>query len=44
MKATKELNELFHRWEKEIPEYQGKFIKDGINNEEVFNKQKGELR
>lgn len=30
------LNNLFEKWENNIPQYQGKFVKDGINNEELF--------
>ncbi len=40
MKATERLNALFDRWQKEFPDYQGKFNEDGINNEAVFNDQK----
>ncbi len=43
MTATEKINALFHRWQEEFPEYQGKFNKDGINNEEVFNNQKLKL-
>jgi hypothetical protein len=31
------LNDLFERWEKAIPEYQGKFVKDGIVDEQQFS-------
>ena len=43
MIATEKLDALFHRWQEEFPEYKGKFNKDGINNEEVFEKQKLKL-
>ena len=43
MTATEKLNALFHRWQVEFPDYQGKFTKDGINNEAVFNNQKLKL-
>lgn len=33
---TELLNDLFDRWEKAIPEYQGKFVKDGIVDEQQF--------
>jgi hypothetical protein len=34
---TELLNDLFDRWEKAIPEYQGKFVKDGIVDERKFS-------
>jgi len=33
---TEQLNLLFQRWQQECPEYQGKFHKDGIVNEETY--------
>lgn len=33
---TKLLNDLFDRWENAVPEYQGKFVKDGIVDEQQF--------
>jgi len=33
---TELLNDLFDRWENNIPEYQGKFVKDGIVDEQLF--------
>lgn len=38
MTKTEQLDELFKEWEAARPEYQGKFIKDGIINEELYNK------
>lgn len=40
MTTTQKLNELFHRWQTEYPEYQGKFASDGIINETLYNNQK----
>lgn len=40
---TDQLNKLFLEWEKEIEEYQGHFIKDGINNEEKFQATKPKI-
>lgn len=34
---TELLNDLFNCWEKKIPEYQGRFVKDGIVDEEQYN-------
>lgn len=34
---TERLNQLFGKWEKAIPEYQGKFVKDGIVDEQQFS-------
>lgn len=34
---TEKLNLLFEKWEKQIPEYKGKFVRDGIINEQLFN-------
>lgn len=34
---TYQLNELFDRWEKDTPEYEGVFIRDGIIDEELWN-------
>ncbi|RIV44672.1 MULTISPECIES: hypothetical protein [Flagellimonas] len=36
MTKTEQLNQLFEKWENETPDYQGKFIKDGINNENLY--------
>ena len=38
MTKTEQLNLLFKNWETEIPEYKGKFIQDGINNEDLYLK------
>jgi hypothetical protein len=35
---TDKLNELFDRWERERPEYQGIFVRDGIINEIEYDK------
>jgi len=37
MTKTDKLNKLFDKWVKEIPEYAGKFIKDGIISESLYN-------
>lgn len=37
MTKNEELNELFKEWEKAVPEYNGKFVSDGIINENLFN-------
>jgi len=34
---TQQLNQLFYDWENKIPEYKGHFVKDGINNEDLYN-------
>lgn len=34
---TNQLNKLFEQWENEIPGYKGKFQRDGIINEELYN-------
>ena len=34
---TEQLNELFIKWEKEIPGYKGHFVKDGIINEDLYH-------
>ena len=34
---TEELNKLFQDWENKIPEYKGHFVKDGINDEDLYN-------
>ena len=39
MNKTEKLNALFERWQKKFPEYRGKFKKDGINNEEMYENQ-----
>lgn len=36
MNKTIQLDSLFNKWEKEIPEYKNKFIRDGINDEALF--------
>jgi hypothetical protein len=38
MLKTESLNKLFQTWEKSIVEYGGCFVKDGIINEEVWDK------
>lgn len=38
MTKTAELDRLFKEWEQNIPEYQRKFVSDGIINEELYNK------
>jgi len=35
---TKKLNSLFEKWEENVPEYKGKFIRDGIIEEQFYNK------
>ncbi len=40
MTKTEKINLLFESWEKETPEYTGKFIKDGINNEGLYKEAK----
>ena len=37
MNKTEQLNSLFDAWEKEIPGYQGSFVRDGIINEKIWN-------
>lgn len=37
---TEQLNNLFVEWEDAVPEYKGKFIKDGILNETKYNSAK----
>jgi len=44
MTKTERLNELFDRWIREFPEYKGKFIKDGIVDENEYNSQKIKLK
>ena len=39
MTATKQLNDLFQRWQIEFPEYRGRFVSDGIINEALYDKQ-----
>ncbi|NAY91385.1 hypothetical protein GTQ34_05585 [Muricauda sp. JGD-17] len=43
MTRTEQLNLLFENWEAEIPEYKGKFIKDGINNEDLYTNAKTKM-
>ena len=43
MTKTEKLDALFERWQEEFPEYKGKFVKDGIIAEEVFEKQELKL-
>ncbi|MDF0714845.1 hypothetical protein PY092_01690 [Muricauda sp. 334s03] len=43
MTKTEQLNQLFKKWENETPDYQGKFIKDGINNEDLYLKAKTKI-
>ena len=38
MNKTQQLNNLFTKWENEIPEYKNKFVRDGIINEDVWDK------
>lgn len=33
---TDQLNRLFDEWEKNVPEYKGKFVRDGIINEQLY--------
>jgi len=33
---TDQLNQLFKNWELAVPEYQGKFVRDGIINEKLY--------
>ncbi|MFD2100125.1 hypothetical protein [Flagellimonas iocasae] len=40
MSKTEQLNNLFDEWQLKIPEYRGKFIMDGINNEDLYSKAK----
>lgn len=40
---TEKLNKLFDEWEYSNKEYKNKFVKDGINNEELFNKAKHKI-
>ncbi len=35
---TEQLNELFGEWEAANPDYHGKFICDGIINEDIYNR------
>ena len=34
---TEQLNDLFKIWEQAVPEYQGKFVKDGIIDENLYD-------
>lgn len=34
---TEKLNQLFEKWEQSIPGYKGKFVKDGILNEPLYD-------
>ena len=43
MTKTEKLDELFDRWVKEISELAGKFHKDGIINESIYERQKTKL-
>ncbi|MAU14646.1 MAG: hypothetical protein CMH46_03800 [Muricauda sp.] len=43
MTKSEQLNQLFDEWENEVPEYEGKFIKDGINNEDLYLKAKTKI-
>ena len=38
MTKKEQLNKLYTKWEAETPDYQGKFIKDGINNDDFYFK------
>lgn len=40
---TEQLNKLFVEWEDSVPEYKGKFIKDGILNETKYNSAKSKI-
>lgn len=33
---TEQLNQLFEKWEMAVPEYKGKFVRDGIINEQLY--------
>jgi hypothetical protein len=33
---TEQLNQLFDEWELAVPEYKGKFVRDGIINEQLY--------
>lgn len=35
---TQQLDKLFQKWEEHVPEYKGHFVRDGIINEELFEK------
>ena len=43
MTKTEQLNELFDSWVQQFPKYKGKFIKDGIVDENVYELQKIKL-
>ncbi len=43
MTKTEQLNQLFDRWIEQFPKYAGKFNRDGIVNESIFEKQKLKL-
>ncbi len=43
MTKTEQLNKLFDRWIEQFPKYKGKFIKDGIVDEKVYELQKIKL-
>ena len=34
---TQQLDQLFQRWEEQVPEYRGHLVKDGIIEEDLFN-------
>ena len=40
---TEQLNELFDSWVQQFPKYKGKFIKDGIIDENIYDLQKIKL-
>lgn len=40
MIKTQKLNTLFDKWEHHVTEYKGKFVRDGIINEPLFDKAK----
>jgi hypothetical protein len=37
MNKTEQLDQLFEKWQKDIPSYKGKFVKDGIIKEEIYS-------
>lgn len=38
-----ELSKLFDEWENAVPDYKGKFVRDGIINEQLFHKAKTKI-
>ena len=40
MTVTHQLNDLFQCWQIEFPEYQGRFVSDGIINETLYGRQR----